>query len=294
MKDRTIVSGLYFFGGPVKKSNPAIVVASALAIAAFSFLVFRTHHAITAKTKEPSLHTEEIEVAEAPAGSPALNVLFVGNSYIFVNDLPGVVANIAATDSANPVKLRAGRFVGPGSPLAERWQARAQADPLAAGKWDYVVLQESPIYDVTPLYIPISVQATMNWDKAIKQNGAKTLIFGPWARKEGSDDYRAKDLVRFKNPDEMQAEIDRVRKGIAARVAATFVPVGDYWMACRSQPGAPELYNADATHPSAAGTYLTALVFYRQLTGHDLKHVTYIPPRLSKKDAAFILRCASY
>jgi len=267
-----------------------ITVPACLLALAYSLLM----HKSAERQDADYFHTDEIPVAAAPANTPVMTVLFVGNSYTMVNDLPGVIANIAATDTATPVTIRAGRFLKPGTPLSEHWDRRAQADPLSAGRWDYVVLQDSSMLPVIPSLLGDMKSSTANWVNAVRQTGSRPVLYEAWARQPGSSWYKTKELERFKTPEQMQDEIDRVINGLGASLGAMVVPVGDYWMACMSQAGAPNLYMADGTHPSPAGTYLTALVFYRKLTGHELQHVTYVPPNLSQKDAAFILRCASY
>jgi hypothetical protein len=63
---------------------------------------------------------------------------------------------------------------------------------------------------------------------------------------------------------------------------------------CEDQPGAPDFYNRDGTHPNFAGDYLVALLFYRALTGHKPDHVAYVAPGLTPEQAALIKKCASY
>lgn len=140
----------------------------------------------------------------------------------------------------------------------------------------------------------VTMDATMKWTQAIHQIGSRPVLYEAWARQPGSSWYQMEDLKYFKTPEQMQDEIDRLVNSFGAKYGAMVVPVGDYWMACMSLPGAPNLYMADGTHPSPAGTYLTALLFYRKLTGHTLEHVTFIPPNVSQQDADFILKCAAY
>jgi hypothetical protein len=57
----------------------------------------------------------------------------------------------------------------------------------------------------------------------------------------------------------------------AEAVNGVFMPAGRAWItAWETQPNLP-LYSADEFHPSALGTYLTALVLYERITGHDAR-----------------------
>jgi hypothetical protein len=135
----------------------------------------------------------------------------------------------------------------------------------------------------------------IDWNTAIRQAGAKPIVYETWARKPGSDWY---DLTKypeggFGNPAYMQNQIDTITNQFAAEIGAHVVPVGDFWVACEKRPGAPDLYYRDGTHPSLAGSYLIALLLYRMFTAHSLANVRYIPNGMSPEDALLLKKCAS-
>jgi len=242
----------------------------------------------------PTQGLDTIRVIDAPAGAPVLNILFVGNSAMMVNDMPGVLANIAATDKAAPVSIHIGRFMKVATLMDGHWARRSKKNPFLSGRWDYVVLQESGSALLSPKQVQKSGTAMIQWVGAAQKAGAAPILFQGWVPKPGSQLSLQEYQGRYNSAEQMQDQVDRIIKGLGEQTGAMVAPVGDYWMACMSQPGAPNLYWSDDAHPGPAGTYLAALVFYRRLTGHGLEHVTYVPPNLSQKDAAFILRCASY
>jgi hypothetical protein len=56
----------------------------------------------------------------------------------------------------------------------------------------------------------------------------------------------------------------------AARVVdGLFLPAGEAWRATWVADSRIRLYGDDGFHPSGLGTYLTALVVYEGITGHD-------------------------
>lgn len=55
-------------------------------------------------------------------------------------------------------------------------------------------------------------------------------------------------------------------------------PVGEAFAACRRQHPDIELFHGDGSHPSAAGTYLAACIFYRVLYNADPRG---LPAKLS-------------
>ena len=69
-----------------------------------------------------------------------MRVLFVGNSYTYVNDLPYVVAVVAA---ARGIEIDYGMLAEPNYALPDHIVTGAYDRKLAEG-WDYVVLQQGP------------------------------------------------------------------------------------------------------------------------------------------------------
>src|SRR5262249_32817696 len=69
-----------------------------------------------------------------------VRVLFIGNSYTFVNDLPRMLAALARAGGQRPVVHD--RETPGGCTLEKHWRDGKAAQKIAAGKWDYVVLQE--------------------------------------------------------------------------------------------------------------------------------------------------------
>ena len=63
-------------------------------------------------------------------------------------------------------------------------------------------------------------------------------------------------------------------------------PVGDAWERSLAERPAIVLHDADGSHPSPAGTYLAACVFYAVLTGRRLDGVDGAPLGVDPADAA--------
>ena len=68
------------------------------------------------------------------------------------------------------------------------------------------------------------------------------------------------------------------------------VPVGEAFERARMTAGAPSLFMPDRRRPSAAGTYLAALVFYHYLTGRTGAEATYRPAGMSRDTALLLAR----
>lgn len=68
-----------------------------------------------------------------------MRVLFIGNSYTFVNDLPGTFAELAQSGGHT---VQTGMLALGGWTLADHVNAHETLDTLKSAKWGFVVLQE--------------------------------------------------------------------------------------------------------------------------------------------------------
>jgi hypothetical protein len=230
-------------------------------------------------------------------GSPIMRVFFIGNSYTLTNNMPALLAAVAASDGAAPVDIRASVFGEGNATLGDIWEEGTALQFLNKHKWDYVVLQESSLLPVSIKGLSGMNEAMMKWGAAIKKAEAKPVVYVTWARKPGSEWYTDKKKypgLNLGTADSMQDKIDTVSNNAAWDIGAAIAPVGDYFAACSAVPGMPDLYHSDASQPSLAGDYLIALLFYRALTGHDARNVSYVPPGLNLDAAEALRNCASF
>ncbi len=223
-----------------------------------------------------------------------VSVLFIGNSFTFVNDMPGKLIQIASSDATNKVQLEVYSVTKGGAGLAYMFQNAKARDALKLQHWDYLVLQEQSEWTGSQARIEQTYSAVNSWNQAARQAGTKPILYETWADKAGSPFYTEKDSYFFgQNSNQVQGNIDAQSTALAQRFDMTVVPVGNYWVYAEKQPDAPELYATDYHHPSVAGAYLTALLFYRALTGNTPSNVTYKPPELTPEQAQFLIGIAS-
>jgi len=233
----------------------------------------------------------------APKGAPKLRMFFIGDTYTMTNNLPELLEAIAATDKAGAVNIQTAMFAMGSTTLGELYEEGSGQGMVRARGWDYVVLQEDSLLPMTISGAGQMYTAIGKWSKDIRYGGGKIIVMETWARKPGTEWYtNAKKYGSLKlgSPEAMQDKIDTAYNGIAYDIGAAIVPAGDYWQACATMQGMPDLYDADGHHPSLAGDYLTALLFYRAITGHKLNGITYVPEGLTPEAAGALIRCAAY
>ena len=184
-------------------------------------------------------------------------VLFIGNSYTYVNDLPAMVAGLAA---AGGHAIETGMAAEGGQTLADHVASPSTQARLASARWDLVVLQEqSQIPAVAQSRNDLMYPAARDLIRAIRITGARPMLFLTWAHRDGWPENGLPDYAR------MQAEIDDGYLALAGQVGVPVAPVGIAWSTVLGRTARPGLWQDDGSHPTVAGTYLAASVFYASI-----------------------------
>jgi len=92
----------------------------------------------------------------------------------------------------------------------------------------------------------------------------KTLLYLTWGRKEGLGFYTVGGPYGD-NYQEMQNQLTDNYLRLAESLNAEVAPAGEAWRKVIEDYPQIDLYSGDGSHPSLAGTYLTACVFYTAL-----------------------------
>ena len=201
-----------------------------------------------------------------------LRVLFIGNSYTHLNDLPGLTARLAA--SARPSRALETFEVGEGGATLKRhWEAGRALEAIRKGNWDYVVIQEQGGLEIRDTKM-FNDYARL-FDAEIKKAGARTVFFLTWARQDSPQD---------------QALLTNAHASIAGELKALVAPVGRAWQNALEENPKMVLHWSDRSHPNAAGTYLAACVFYAVVYSSSPEGLSQ--SNLSETDAAFLQRIA--
>jgi hypothetical protein len=191
---------------------------------------------------------------EKPGGGACVRILFVGNSYTFVNDLPGMFADLAR---AGGKTVEVGMAAEGGWTLADHAGSSASLDKIKSAGWDFVVLQEqSQIPSIAQFRTGSMYPAARQLAGLAKQAGSAPLFFLTWAHRAGWPENGLADY------ESMQNQIGYGYLAIARELQAPVVPVGSAWLVVRRQYPALDLWQADGSHPTRTGTYLAACVFY--------------------------------
>ncbi|MEZ4416602.1 MAG: SGNH/GDSL hydrolase family protein [Gemmatimonadota bacterium] len=193
--------------------------------------------------------TDPMAPPSEPPDASAFNVLFIGNSLTYANDLPVMLRGLLVEAGLGPVEVAQVAF--PNYGLEDHWlDGRARA-AIELGGWDYVVMQQGPSATEGR---PSLLEYSRRFGELARAIGATPALYMVWPATERSFDF----------------------DGVAASYALAadsaqgiLFPAGEAWRAAwRRDPNA-QLYGPDGFHPSAQGSYLAALTMADRLVGES-------------------------
>ena len=193
------------------------------------------------------------------------NVLFLGNSYTGVNNLPLLTYNLALSlgDTINYDSNTPGGYTYQGHSTNATSLAK-----IAQGNWDFVVLQEQsqkPSFPPSQVATDVYPYAQILVDSIKSANAcAEPLFYMTWGRKNG-DAGNCASYPPLCTYDGMQGRLRESYMEMSVDNDCSVSPVGAAWKYVRDNYPTMELYSADESHPSINGSYLAACVHYASM-----------------------------
>ena len=205
----------------------------------------------------------------------SLNVLFIGNSYTYFNNMPDLVTSIAI--SMGDYLSVEGSLIG-GATLQSHSTNNNTIQLISNGNWDYVVLQEQsqfpsfPLWQVEQDVFPYAAEL----NQLIKENNicAETVFFMTWGREEGdqSNCLNWPPVCTYEGMDDLIRERYIT---MANDNDALLSPVGAVWRYIRDLNYDIQLYSSDGSHPSFEGSFIAAVCFYTTFFQKDPEEIPW-------------------
>lgn len=198
--------------------------------------------------------------AQAPADGQAqrpLQVLLVGNSLVYTNNLPGLLRSLARAQSTGP-RIDTRSYVLPGADLQQHLQQAQALAALQAQPWDVLVLQErggllaclASQEQRDQASCRNSVRAHKRFVAAAQAQHTRVVLLGTWG------------------PDaQWQDRLDRGLRQLARETGATPLYAGTRLRAYQSAHRELQLFTDQALHPSLPASLLLAAALYREISG---------------------------
>jgi hypothetical protein len=180
-----------------------------------------------------------------------LRVLFIGNSLTQVNDLPGLVSDIARLAGGPRITAEAVDFGG--ASLEDHWNRTEAREAIERGGWDVVVLQQGP--SALPASRVLLLDYTGRFAQPIRAVGARPALYMVWPSLDREFDWDA---------------VTESYSAAARSVDGLILPAGEALREAGRRKPTLALLGADGFHPTPTGSYLAALVIYASLTGREV------------------------
>ena len=202
-----------------------------------------------------------ISVLNFSFAQDSISVLFIGNSYMSVNNLPQMVQDL--TLSLGDHLLMDSKMNG-GFTFQSHATDPVTYDKIHAKPWNFVVLQGQsqepsfPYDQVNQQTLPFAKQLS---DSVYASNGCSQVnYYMTWGRQVGDPQWDSINTF-----DKMNERLRNAYLRIADSTHASVSPVGVAWKFVRDHYPAINLYAGDGSHPSLEGSYLAACTFYSSL-----------------------------
>lgn len=203
----------------------------------------------------------------AAMASDPIPVLFIGNSFIARNDLPGQVAALAATADR---RITATAITAGGASLRRHLNSGA-IDAALARDFEVIVLQEQStlpvrnaaryhanVRDVVAAIASAGVAPPTPQGRQGQPQRPRILLYETWAR--------------LAEP-ASQAGLTAAVATIGAALQLEIAPAGQAWQRVLAGPEPIILHDRDGSHPNPAGSFLAAAVITLAIFPADLDRI---------------------
>lgn len=237
----------------------------------------------------------ELKKPETPV-SEAPYVLFLGNSFTFYNDMPGMFEALSHSGGilADVYDLTEGSYRLSMFCDPEDEMGAAAIAALQDYDWDYVILQEQSRLPTAPEMVELEMRPSAQaLDELIRAANGQTVMMMTWAYEDGDDwEWLGEHLVTTR--EEMQTQLAETYIQVADELDALLAPTGIAFLRCAEEHPEIVLWDEeDGMHPALAGTYLGACVLYATLYDQSPVGLTYIPEELDAETAAILQQVAA-
>ena len=188
-------------------------------------------------------------------------VLFIGNSYTAVNNLPQLTADCALSIGFAGFPMEIASSTPGGTTFQMHTTNTTTQSLISQGNWDFVVLQEQsqlpsfPDAQVQTECFPFASQ--LNDQILAADSCAETIFYMTWGRQNG-DASNCASWPPVCTYEGMDSLLNLRYRQMAIDNQALLSPVGALWNYIRTNYPEINLYAADESHPSLEGSYAAA------------------------------------
>jgi hypothetical protein len=206
-----------------------------------------------------------------------LNVLFIGNSYTSVNNLPLLVKNLSTSAGKT---LNIDSNMPGGYLMSSHLNDATTFSKISQGNWDYVILQEQSQIPTIDYYRYNDMYPAMTDLKSVIEQYnpcAKIITYMTWGRRFGGQQCDPSGTYcspLFANFNHMQDSLTSAYLEISEQLNIQCAPVGVTWQNILNDTTLV-LHSGDNSHPNIDGSYVAALTIFSSLWKQGTSGLTY-------------------
>lgn len=227
-------------------------------------------------------------------GQTTKKVLFLGNSYTAVNNLPSLIESLATAEGNT---LQKDQNTPGGYTLEGHSTNVTSLSKIEQEQWDYVVLQEQsqrPSFPTSQVQQEVYPFAEVLVDSIYSNYECSTpLFYNTWGRRDGDPQWDSIDTF-----EEMNLRLYNAYDYMSEVANGKNAPVGIGFQHVFYDGSSPiafvDLYATDGSHPSIYGSYLAACIFNNMIFNTVSTGNNYIPGGVSSSEANYLQGVADH
>ena len=197
-------------------------------------------------------------------GTKSLNILFVGNSYTYYNDMPTAlffrILKMQGFDARVYSVTKGAHTLLAFADSNDTYGKKLESE-LASKDFDVIFLQEQ---SVRPAQLPaLFYDGVRQLAKKLEGENAEIILYQTWGRKEPNSTLTTNGWTNRTMTQKLAAAYEAIADEMGYGVSA----VGSAFYDVYTNHPEIELYADDKSHTSVAGSYLAALCHYAKLYG---------------------------
>lgn len=194
-------------------------------------------------------------------GYDELRVLLLGNSFTYFHDCDSMLLQIARSQGVN---IHLGEYLKGGQTFGQHLNLPKSAEAIAAGNYHYAFIQD--FSNNAALYARDRrkdiLENTLELKRRILQCSPQCRII-----LERTWSYPGAEAGGFGTQDRLEYYLEKGSRTIARKAGLPLSPIGQGFNLVRKERPDIQLFEPDAKHQSAAGSYLKCCINYLVIAG---------------------------
>lgn len=191
-----------------------------------------------------------------------MNVLFIGNSYTYYNDMPSIFEKLAGSNGKD---VSVYSITKGGRKLLQYREPDSTTEALDAllekGYFEICFIQEQSVLPAKNFEAFLSgLDCVVG---KVKSKSDRLILYATWGRKSGSSTLAENNWTT----ESMNQKLSEAYRKAASLYGAQVSPAGDHFLYIAQHDPEINLYQDDLSHPSYQGSCLAALTHYHTVFG---------------------------